>query len=787
MPDRYQESHIRQIPMFSQLSDYQFQLVARSFEARSYNPGDRVLIQGTEVPGIVVVANGQLQRVHVSPDGKASAHGAILEGQAIYERALFEPVSAETFLQAVMPTTVLLLTRASMGNLLSHHPDLKVAFGLQQSQTHYLHDVHFKTQRENEKVLLRTRRHWFAMMRWMWAPVFVIIFGLMIAAAMPRIAFVTVPAVFIFGVAGIIYIVLEWANDSVIVTDQRVIRIIHTILTFHEVRDEVALESIQEANAEIPRFDMFALIFRYGDVELKTAGAEGNFVLDFMPDPEKLQDLILEDARNFKAKNQGRHRDAMKAEVERWIEKPYAPGQNPYPQNTQAEGASASKIKDIYSPGDGPLSPFVMSFPTKDGGIVYRKHWFIWLRSILVPAIWIGGSLIAMLLLLLTPLGASGLVGWTAAFAAFLFGTVWFYLADWDWRHDYYLISENNITIINQRPLWLQNESDQILLKQVDNVVSETKGFLQQIFKYGDVKVALVGADKHKLFDNVADPLKIQGEITGRQRRLKQREVEDAERAQRETIGEYLSLYHESRQNSQQDVYGQDTPLPYPPAQPQGQGFAQDNPSPSPFGRRPTMSEGRRYVPGNQPPAPRQNQYNPNPAQYPANQQGQYYPANEQRFPQVNQYGQPSQPPQQEQYRQGNQIPQQRPYPQNNQYQQPQQGQYQSPQQQPYQSGNQYGQPSQRPQQGNQVPQQRPYQQNNQYQQPQQGQYQPPQQQPYQPGQRPPQQGQYNPDNQFPQQQQQGQYGQNNQPQNRPPPPPPPIPRPPKFPKNRNG
>lgn len=689
MPDRFQESHIRQIPIFSRLPDYQFQLVARSFEARSYNPGERVLIQGAEVPGLVIVAGGQLQRVHVSPDGMATAQGAVMEGQFLYDRALFEPVTADTFLQAIMPATVLFLTRPAMSNLLSHHPELKVAFGLEQSQTHYLHDVHFKTQRENEKVLLKIRRHWFSMMRWMWVPIFLIIFGLMIAAALPRTAILTIPAVFIFGISGMIYIVLEWANDSVIVTDQRVIHIIHTILTFHEVRNEVSLESIHEANAEIPRFDMFALIFRYGDVELKTAGSQGNYVLDFMPDPEKLQNLILEDARNFRAKKEGRHLETMKAEVERWIDKPFQAGQNPYPENTQVAGADASKIKDIYSPGEGPLSPFIMSFPTQDGGIVYRKHWFVWLQSVLIPAIWIVASLIGIILLLVTPLAATGLIGWISAFVAFLIGAVWFYLADWDWRHDYYLIGDNNITIINQRPLWLQNESDQILLKQVDNVVAETKGFLQQMFKYGDVKVALVGADSHKLFDDVANPRKIQSEITGRQQRLKQREIEESQRAQRETIGEYLSLYHESRKNDEPNIYPEHKPLPYSPGQVQGQTPGRN--APSPLGRRPMMSEGRRYIPGNQPPAARQ--------QPP--QQGQ--------IPPQQPYQQEQMPPQQRQYNPNNPVPPQQVYPPANQI--PQQGQYQQGNQQQYQQGqmppqppyqqNQYGQgtqPQNRPQ-----------------------------------------------------------------------------------------
>ena len=617
MPDRYQETHIRHVPMFSQLPEHQFRLVANSFEVRRYNAGDYILIQGTEVPGLMIVADGQLIRILASPDGALSQQGAVIEGQFIYQNALFETLRAGTHLQAVRPTTLLILTRSAMGTLLSHHAELKPAFGLQGSRDHHLHDVHFKTQRENEEVLLRTRRHWFSIMRWMWIPVALIIFGLILSAGIPSIAVFTVPTVFIVGIVLAIYIVLEWANDSVIVTDQRVVRIIHTIVTFHEIRNEVDLESIQEANAEIPTFDIFARIFRYGDVELKTAGSQGNFILPFMPDPEKLQDLIIEDARHFRVANQARERETMLAEIERWVEEPFR-------SEKDKVSVSEDKLKNIYTPGAGPLSPFVMSFTTNSGGIVYRKHWFVWLKAVFLPSLWILGSLIAILVFLFTNLSSLGVIGVGIAFVSALVGVLWFYFVDWDWRHDYYLINDNNITIINQRPLWLQNESDQVLLKQVDNVVAETKGFFQQVFKYGDVRVALVGADTFKLFDDIANPRDVQSEITRRQQRLKQRAMEEQEQRQRETIGEYISLYHQSQSNqvNPNPAPATNQPLPYEPAPQQP-----TNPTPSPFGNRPSMSQGRPYTPTSQVPnSASQQPYPAQPSPYQNNQQNSVPP-----------------------------------------------------------------------------------------------------------------------------------------------------------------
>ncbi|MEO0597788.1 MAG: cyclic nucleotide-binding domain-containing protein, partial [Chloroflexota bacterium] len=669
MPTQYQETHIRNIPMFANLSNANMALVTGAFQVYQYNAGDVIVNEGQKVPGFMIVADGQLIRVQFGANGERYQRGAIYEGQYLYQNALFEQQTAGTYIQAVRPTTLLILTRLHMSNLLTHHPELRPVFGLERTQDHFLHDVHFKTQRENERVLLKTRRHWWTVARWLIVPLGIVIIGAMVAAAFPSGSLIVIVLSLLIGggIAGYLYV--EWMNDSVIITDQRVIRITHTIATLQEVIDEVALESIQEANAEIATLDIAARLFRYGDVELKTAGAKGNFMLAAMPNPEQLQDLILEDARNYRIANQSREREAMQAEVERWIRNPQTAGQavqKPPVNQQNADAPAEQQLRNIYGSETGPISPFMTSFRTPEGGVVYRKHWFIWLRGVLVPSLWIIGSIIAGIFISLTPLGALGAIGWAMIFIAFLVGVVWFYWVDWDWRHDYYFIQDNNITIVNRRPLWLKNESDQVLLKQVDNVVAETKGLLQQLFSYGDVRVALVGADEAKLFDNVAKPRDVQAEITRRQQRQKQRELESQENQQREIFGQYISLYHQQQNQGQQTVeaYPETDTLPYdmpsapannphqpsysparpnqrppqraqqPPApqqpqqlpvNPQYPNEIQRAPqlSPSPLTRRPTISKGRPFQQNpNQPARPARSPYRPQTPQQPAQNSG---------------------------------------------------------------------------------------------------------------------------------------------------------------------
>jgi hypothetical protein len=179
----------------------------------------------------------------------------------------------------------------------------------------------------------------------------------------------------------------------------------------------------------------------------------------------------------------------------------------------------------------------------------------------------------------------------------------------------------------------MQNQNEQLLLKQVDNVTAESRGIWQRLFKYGDVHVALVGADYHRTFDNVANPLEVQEEITRRQARIKQLANTEQQRQQREIIGEYLSAYHES--------IGQGQAYIPPDAMPQATEI-RDRSRPPLVPRqnppRPSMSEGRPYQPDNQ----QGYEYRPPQRDIPYPQQP--YPQ-QTPHPQPGQYEQPPQQP----------------------------------------------------------------------------------------------------------------------------------------------
>jgi len=143
---------------------------------------------------------------------------------------------------------------------------------------------------------------------------------------------------------------------------------------------------------------------------------------------------------------------------------------------------------------------------------------------------------------------AIGLAGEALAVVLAVISVIWMYWSDWDWRNDMYIVGDEKITIIHKRPLWLQDRTEQVLLAQVDNVVSETAGVINTLIQMGDVKILLSGTDEKsaKHFRNVYRPDDIQEEISRRQARTGEAAREADAARQRQAIVDYLAVYHQA-------------------------------------------------------------------------------------------------------------------------------------------------------------------------------------------------------------------------------------------------
>ena len=557
------ESLLQNIPLFARLGSQHLRLIAEALRNETYRPGEDIFVQGQPADGLVIVLSGAAILFQLHADGSQAPLATVQPNQHLNQEALVSELVQSATLRASQNVTVAKLGRNAFTELMEQHSELSAAIGLSKAGAGSAVNPRFAEQRDNEEVLIETRRHWWAFLRTAWLPL-LIMPAMWVAAFVLQAQALTLILIALSlvlpGVA-LVYFFAEWRNDSVIVTDQRIIRVERTILAMHRQITQVGLESVQEINFEIPPYDPFARLFRYGSVIIKTAGSQGNLELDLIPRPEQFQKLIIEDRQYFENRKAQRHHAMVRDELQRWVA-----GDNPE-LDEQYTGSSA-EASAPPKPVEGTNGYLSTCIQMSNGDIVYRKHISVWAQHTLVPIVI---ALVAVTGLLLTFTVVSPdlrIATFPISMVAFLVGSVIYYWLDWDWRNDIYIISDDTITLVHKRPFFLQNLRDQVLVERIDNVESVTTGFLAAVMKYGDVRMSLIGADEHKLFHKVSNPQLIQQEISRRQHMKEERRARYDAMQQRQILGEYLGVAGAQtfQQNAAQPSLSQALPTPRSPA-----------------------------------------------------------------------------------------------------------------------------------------------------------------------------------------------------------------------------
>jgi hypothetical protein len=498
MPDRFIETHIRQISMFQRLNEAQLDLIVQAFQVLRFQPGELVIQQGNATQGLFLLVSGAGALFQTLPDGSERQVGLMQEDDVLDRGALFASGIETVTLRVTEPTILLFLSRKRMATVLSYYPEMRTQLGAAALSSQAPPPIPTSTsqqksapstlQRDNETVILERRRHPWSFVRRGWMALLLLL--MFLALALVTLNLSPLLSVSLVGLGVVLfgllmtYFYFEWRNDSFIITDFRVIRIERVIPTFSVSINEVPLDRIQEVNTALPEGDLFARIFDYGDVELKNASDSGDFVLDMIPKPEEVQKTIFEHRNYRREQTEENKRNVMRAEIERQLGVAHNPKATAemaaVPASTPAQ-TSPQMVERSYSPAR-------MRFTNTNGDTVIRKHISIWLAAVLAPLFVLMSGFIVLLISLMTSTGWLSRLGLPLALGMFVLGGLWFWWSDWDWRNDMYIIADDKVTLIHKRPLWLQNEVEQIILSQVDNVVSETKGFVDTLFPAGRCK-----------------------------------------------------------------------------------------------------------------------------------------------------------------------------------------------------------------------------------------------------------------------------------------------------------
>jgi uncharacterized membrane protein YdbT with pleckstrin-like domain len=153
---------------------------------------------------------------------------------------------------------------------------------------------------ENERMLLKVRKHWFLIFRDIFGIVCMVLVPLVFISVTPigMSMMGTAQGVFLtclWFMAGSIAIATVWTNyylDVWIVTDKRIVNV-EQITLFSRETTTMRVERIQDATVEVHGF--LPTMLGYGNLRIQSAGDNGEHMMfQGLPNPEYVRGVVLE-------------------------------------------------------------------------------------------------------------------------------------------------------------------------------------------------------------------------------------------------------------------------------------------------------------------------------------------------------------------------------------------------------------------------------------------------------------------------------------------------------------
>jgi CRP/FNR family transcriptional regulator len=120
-------TELRDIPFFAALDEQTLADVAHQMQRCDYRPGEHILFEGEQPPGLFFVLRGRVRLSRMANDGREQVLAMVGVGENFNAVPLFDERPNPTTARAMSPVHCLLLPRAALLKLLSQHPDLALA------------------------------------------------------------------------------------------------------------------------------------------------------------------------------------------------------------------------------------------------------------------------------------------------------------------------------------------------------------------------------------------------------------------------------------------------------------------------------------------------------------------------------------------------------------------------------------------------------------------------------------------------------------------------------------
>ncbi|MFV9505855.1 MAG: Crp/Fnr family transcriptional regulator [Oscillochloridaceae bacterium umkhey_bin13] len=118
---------LRAITLLASLDEATLTDTARRAQRCVFRPGQQILSEGEEPPGLFLVQRGRVRLSRTAPDGREQVLAMIGPGEHFDPVAIFDGGPSPATARAMSSVECLLLSRADMLALIRRHPDLALA------------------------------------------------------------------------------------------------------------------------------------------------------------------------------------------------------------------------------------------------------------------------------------------------------------------------------------------------------------------------------------------------------------------------------------------------------------------------------------------------------------------------------------------------------------------------------------------------------------------------------------------------------------------------------------
>jgi CRP/FNR family cyclic AMP-dependent transcriptional regulator len=118
---------LRAIPLLATLDEPALEATARRAQRCVYRPGQYILLEGEDAPGLFLVQRGRVRLSRTAPDGREQVLAMIGPGEHFNSVPLFDGGPNPSAARAMSPVVCLLIARADLLALIRRYPDLALA------------------------------------------------------------------------------------------------------------------------------------------------------------------------------------------------------------------------------------------------------------------------------------------------------------------------------------------------------------------------------------------------------------------------------------------------------------------------------------------------------------------------------------------------------------------------------------------------------------------------------------------------------------------------------------